>query len=312
MFQGQGRKDNYFEGWYYKLVDKKLDNVFAVIPGISIKDNDRDTHAFIQVLDGKNAVSSYYDFSCRHFTYSKKGFDISIGKNHFSGKGMYLDIERGGIRADIRFENTAGWPVRIFSPGAMGWYSFVPYMECYHGVLSMDHDLKGFMEIDKKEIDFGGGKGYIEKDWGTSFPEGWIWLQTNNFTSCQPCSLMLSIARIPWRGKSFTGFIGGFLYRGDFHIFATYNGSRLEGLSYGTDGGVSVELTGKGRKLKIYATRKKSARLASPVMGAMDGRIDESMDAEIRVSLSRSGRVVMEDCGRCGGFEMVRPQVLDV
>ena len=32
-----------------------------------------------------------------------------------------------------------GWPVKVTSPGAMGPYAFVPFMECYHGVVSMDH-----------------------------------------------------------------------------------------------------------------------------------------------------------------------------
>ncbi|WP_243392439.1 MULTISPECIES: tocopherol cyclase family protein [unclassified Mesotoga] len=30
-------------------------------------------------------------------------------------------------------------------------------------------------------IDLTGGKGYIEKDWGRSLPDAWIWMQSNNF-----------------------------------------------------------------------------------------------------------------------------------
>lgn len=28
-------------------------------------------------------------------------------------------------------------------------------------------------------MDFSGGRGYIEKDWGQSFPAAWVWLQIN-------------------------------------------------------------------------------------------------------------------------------------
>ena len=63
----------------------------------------------------------------------------------------------------------------------MGWYSFVPFMECNHGIVSVNHDLYGEISVNGNVIDFNNGKGYIEKDWGVSFPEAWIWIQSNNF-----------------------------------------------------------------------------------------------------------------------------------
>jgi hypothetical protein len=51
----------------------------------------------------------------------------------------------------------------------MGPYAFVPFMECYHGILSMDHKINGQLIIHDEIIDFTGGKGYMEKDWGQSF-----------------------------------------------------------------------------------------------------------------------------------------------
>ena len=35
----------------------------------------------------------------------------------------------------------------------MGWYSFVPHMECKHGIVSVNHDLKGNININGKSID---------------------------------------------------------------------------------------------------------------------------------------------------------------
>ncbi len=52
-----------------------------------------------------------------------------------------------------------------------------PAMECYHGVVSMYHLLSGHLEINGDKVDFSGGKGYIEKDWGRSMPSDWIWIQ---------------------------------------------------------------------------------------------------------------------------------------
>ncbi|MCK7487611.1 MAG: tocopherol cyclase family protein [Bacillus subtilis] len=63
------------------------------------------------------------------------------------------------------------------------------------------------------EISFEHGRGYLEKDWGTSFPQGYVWLQTNHFTS-PGTSLMASVARIPFLGFAFQGFLVNFVHAG--------------------------------------------------------------------------------------------------
>ena len=64
----------------------------------------------------------------------------------------------------------------------MGPFSFVPFMECYHGIISMDHSIIGELSIKGKKVDFTSGRGYIEKDWGHSFPIGYVWMQSNHFS----------------------------------------------------------------------------------------------------------------------------------
>ena len=48
--------------------------------------------------------------------------------------------------------------------------------------------------------------GYIEKDWGTSFPNKYFWLQCNDFATGN-ASIMISVAEIPFLGTKFTGCI---------------------------------------------------------------------------------------------------------
>ena len=90
----------------------------------------------------------------------------------------------------------------------MGWYSYVPTMECFHGILSMDHELNGHLQINDLAIQFDGGRGYMEKDWGRNFPQNWIWAQSNKF-EIPGLSISASLATIPWRGITFPGFIVG-------------------------------------------------------------------------------------------------------
>jgi hypothetical protein len=110
-----------------------------------------------------------------------------------------------------------GKPYRYFE----GWYSFMRFMECYHGIIVMDADIEGKINGEPQSR----GCFYLEKDWGTSFPKAWIWMQSNSFST--RASLSCSVARVPFRGKEFTGFIIGLFSGGKLHSFTTYNGSRL-------------------------------------------------------------------------------------
>ena len=84
---------------------------------------------------------------------------------------MVVDIRDGNhrIKGALDFRGITPWPVTPLSPGAMGWYAFVPGMECYHGVVSFGHSIEGKLELDGETVDYTGGKGYTEKDWGRSF-----------------------------------------------------------------------------------------------------------------------------------------------
>ena len=212
-YQGKARMQAYFEGWYYKLVNSTESEIVVIIPGISFGTSENNSHAFIQLLDNTRSASTYLEFNINEFWGSSKSSGIKIGQNDFSPDKISLNA---GSREDspngtLSFKNIKPWPVTLLSPGAMGWYAFVPFMECYHAVLSFDHTIEGILNVNGRSIDFTGGKGYIEKDWGRSFPKYHLWLQTNHFDN-PGTSLMVSIANIPWLGSYFDGFIAGFLH----------------------------------------------------------------------------------------------------
>jgi hypothetical protein len=74
------------------------------------------------------------------------------------------------ISGKVDFTGLTRLPVSLFTPGIMGWYRFIPFMQCYHGLISMNHSLEGEITDGAERIVLSGGKGYIEKDWGSSFP----------------------------------------------------------------------------------------------------------------------------------------------
>jgi len=185
----------------------------------------------------------------------------------------------------------------------MGWYSFVPFMECYHGVVSMHHELDGQLTVRGETIDFSGGYGYIEKDWGTSFPSSWIWLQSNHLERDTPTSLMVSIARIPWLGSHFVGFLGGLLLDGQLHRFATYTGARVVTQLSPTE--VHLVVTDRRRRLEISGPRRQAgSNLAAPIIGQMTGKVNESLQAELQVRFTLDGAVRYDGVARFAGLEV--------
>lgn len=302
QFQGARKKRSYFEGWYYKVINATETMGFAFIPGIALDDNGN-KQAFIQVLDGKKKLSNYHAFSVDAFKATPGSFQVSILENRFSLDSITLDLP--DVRGHLQFHGAVPWPKHWYSPGIMGFYTFVPFMECYHGIVSMYHAISGHLEINGETIDFTNGRGYTEKDWGRSFPSAYIWMQSNHFSETG-ISIKVSVARIPWIGRAFVGFIAGIWIRDYLIQFTTYNHSVLRMLKI-DEKKVELVMENKKYRLEITALRDAAtAALASPIRGRMDGRIEESMTSTIEVSLIdiTTGKTVLKDNGRNAGLEV--------
>jgi len=270
----------------------------SFIPGISrapagSPDGDR---AFVQMLDGATGATRFFPFPAGEFSATDEPFEVRVGRNRFSLSGLSVDLEddEGGVRAELEY-GEATPPHQPFSwPGVMGPYSFVPFMECYHGIASLDHRVDGYVETSGgekgaagKKLRFDDGRGYIEKDWGRSMPRSWLWVQCNTFAAALgPVSFFLSLARIPWLGGWFNGFISILLVGGKEYRFASYTGARVELLSF-EGSTVSAMLADRSWKLELTVRRSHEGSLAAPVDGAMSRRISESADSWVRVALKR-------------------------
>lgn len=304
VFQGDLNKKNYFEGWYFKHVAKNGQHVFSFIPGISL--NKTDKHAFIQFIDGISGQTAYVKYPLSAFQYSTKKLEVKVENCLFSEDGIVLQIDTPeiSVNGEINYSEMIKFPKSLFSPGIMGWYSFVPFMECKHGIGSVLHQLSGKLELNDNTVDFSDGTGYIEKDWGTSFPESWIWLHCNTFDH-PDCSFTFSVAKIPWLGSFFIGHICFLYLNGKFYLFATYNNSKITRLSF-SEKTLQIEMQHKKYRLKVTAIQQKSGNLKAPVTGQMNRIIKESIDSEIELELEdASGKVIFSSRGKHAGMELI-------
>jgi tocopherol cyclase len=308
LYHGHGKRKNFFEGWFYKVVDRYGEHVYSFIPGIFFGKKRSDSHAFIQVMDGKSGETFYHRYGDQEFTSARDVYDLQIATNRFQQDKIILDIvrEEQSVRGTLQFSNISPWPVTLRSPGIMGWYSYVPFMECNHGIVSLDHSVEGSLTIGTTKIDFSGGKGYIEKDWGKSFPEAWIWIQSNHFNKPRT-SLVASVAKIPWFFSSFRGFIIGLLHNGRLYRFATYTGAKIEKLLLEEDY-ITLAVRDKRFQLDIRTKRGKTGMLYAPYLSGMIQRTAESLDAltEVRLTDINSGdsTILFEGIGKHSGLDI--------
>lgn len=297
MFQGWGKDNQYFEGWYYKLVSADCQHAIAIIPGISY--GETGTHAFIQTMDGIKKTTRYDRLQPEAFKPDNERFEVTVGENIFSDEEIRLQLPH--LSGTVKFLNTVPFEGSFLSPGIMGWYSFVPFMQCYHGLVSMDHDLAGILVHNDQTIDFTGGKGYIEKDWGSSFPKAWVWTQCNHYQGHDRLSVMASVAHIPWLGSHFIGFLAIIYVNGKVKIFTSYTNAKVL-LNLHQDC-VELSFWDKESHLRIKARQQEGTDLVAPHKGAMTGKVNESIQASHDISY-RSKDGLIEAKGSMAGLEV--------
>lgn len=309
-FHGRGVRRGFFEGWYVKLISPDRAQRWAVIPGV-FKGLDaagtQDDEAFVQVLDGLTGRSWYHRFPAGDFRAADDRFEVAVGPNTFDASGFTLDLPqlRGRIDVTTPFEP---WPVTLREPGIMGWYGLVPFMECFHGIVSFGHGLSGTLEVEGAPASFDDGRGYIEKDWGQAFPSGYVWLASNHVDATvgdgDDASLIASVAIIPWLGSSFRGSIIGFRHSGRLHKWTTYNRSRERRLQI-TDTHVRWTVEGPDGTLELDAERTRGGLLHAPLRTAMHQRVEETLDTRVAFRhRDPDGITLLEGVAEVAGLEV--------
>jgi hypothetical protein len=309
IYQGFNRKEKYFEGWYFKSVTADKQYSIALIPGISLAK--KDPHAFIQVFvvyhgEPTTLKHHYVRFAKEEFVAKKDVFHVAIGRNEFSLSRMHLHIHQDDLHleGDVLIEGVTPINRGFLNPSIMGPFAYLPRMECYHGVLSMIHTLKGQLSYQGKVISFQNGKGYIEKDWGTSFPSAYVWMQANHFAE-KDVSVFFSVATIPYLGLSFQGLIAHIYIQGKHYRFATYNGGKI--LQEKVSKHHVEYILKKGHyRLKIIGEVSEVADLPSPKYGKMDHTIKEGLSGKITFWLMHKNIILYQGESGLAGIEIMK------
>lgn len=303
VFQGEKflrNNKNYFEGWYFKNTNNE--SSISFIPGINIDEEGK--KAFIQIIT--NEISYFVNYNIKDFEFNLNPFYIKIKNNLFSREGIKVDIKDKNLNicGELKYLNSKNIEKSILSPNIMGPFSYIPFMECNHAILSMKNNVLGFIEINGKKMEFNNTSGYIEKDWGSSFPKSYIWCQGNDFSKSNS-SFMMSIADIPFKIFNFRGIICDLLIDDTEFKFTTYNNAKL--IKYDIDkNNFDIILKKDNYYLNVKSMYSNGSKLYAPVKGKMNKNIFESISSLISVTLKENDKTIFEDISKNCGIEIVK------
>ena len=263
---------DYFCGWYFKCQSDT--QTLAIIPAFH-KSGDKRSYS-IQLITDTGAW--HIDFPDQQF--HQKHLPVRIGENYFSPKGIRLHLDTPACSAvgSLRFSSIA--PIRY---DIMGPFQYLPFLECRHSVVSMQHRVNGALRINGMTYRFRNDDGYIEGDRGYSFPKRYAW--THSFFDGG--SLMLSVADIPLGPVCFTGVIGVIHWQGKEYRLATYLGGKAVRIQNG-----EIVIRQGDMVFSANLIEKRSHPLRAPVNGNMRRIIHESAACRAAYSLRQNGRTL--------------------
>ncbi len=203
---------HYFEGWYFRITLPEINQSFAFM--YSIQDpigGESNSGGAVQILGIDEAYLSRAFPDVRGFWASYNSLGLGHwGKSNLSKQPCLLSPEEFNTNIQEGYQVTATlnqgciynpcnnkycrWQYHIQplyhwgnsnhpQQATAGWLSYLPIFDPGWQIL-MAHGLAtGWIEWERKRYQFTDAPAYSEKNWGTSFPEKWFWLNCNSFTN---------------------------------------------------------------------------------------------------------------------------------
>lgn len=295
LFKYKNKKnEDYFEGWYLRLVDENNNVNLALIFAITKDLNE--PHSFIQVYDGITLKNKYYRFSISDFQSSED--TISIKDNKLSLSGLYLKLD--DLEISININNIKKIGKNKWNNSAMSYMSNFP-LECFQEVNIIDGSYSGII-IRNSELTNISGKPYMEKTYGNKFPVNWIWIQSNHLS--EDASFTFAYGLIPLFKWKVRGFFSILEFNGSEYRFASYNLARIK-INKKSNNEVEIILKKGFKKLIINANMINPVKLIGPAEnGEMILEVFESINSVLNIKLYKGKKLVFNANGRNVGFEL--------
>lgn len=290
-----------FEEWYFKILDANQENV--IIGNIHVNKSH-------EMSKGICTISYEFNESKKNVTTPLAQIETSKmtllwEKNSIGKERVQIDIEDKNtvIRGEVSIEQVVDAHQSLLKPGVMGYYRYLPFLEFYEEIIVLHGKVKGVIEYDHIPVDFTGGTYYLQRQWGSKYPNVWLWAECNHFKKKKNISLSLGIARIKLWFNYYTAFSIPVYYNNKVEVFSNYNGGQIAKL-YRYKGYVHLIVTQKDKilDLRIYGKNELDCILAKETHGIRDVYGCNRIKLEIKIT--QNGSVILEDSSLECNIEM--------
>ncbi|MDP8257383.1 MAG: tocopherol cyclase family protein [Candidatus Alcyoniella australis] len=211
-YHGDQAQDPFFEGWYLNVKDPAQGSSHLLI--IAVLNPNRTSGAWstaYALLADMNRGSYLMQlFDPLDFNASSERFDASIADRlsiDFSGTSGCIEADGHSACWQLELTNWMRWT------NAMGSLTNVPDLAMNWDVWMLNGRAGGYIEYDGQRTDYFDATAYGDHNWGTQFPDTYVWGQANNFATAGDC-LAFSGGDVPLGDIPLRGYMIGYL-RGD-------------------------------------------------------------------------------------------------
>lgn len=277
--QGSFDRKKYFEGWFHKIYSAKYKTSFILIYGYTTGNSDK-KFGFIQVhIPNQQVLIMYFDKN-EVFCDPNKHV-VRMGEHIFTSNKIDINTKEMGIQLHL----TDNQSIRTFK-NSMGYNYVIPNLPCYHAILNKSHLVSGEIRTEKTNFVMDQDMGYLEKNWGTSFPENYIWLHAVDPTNAE-VNLLFSQAEIKWMGGAFLRHLGYLNFENEC-IDLRQLENPIVSNSFVNPEKQLIHISSKLIELEISIVLGEQVLFKGPEDGALQRDIIHYTDAIIEVKLKRN------------------------
>ena len=206
-----------------------------------------------------------------------------MGNNLLTTELIRIDVN--GLRIDLYLNSTH--PFRTFK-NSMGYTYFIPNLPCYHSVLNTAQSVSGEIQHQGVCYILDHEMGYLEKNWGTTFPESYFWVHAIDPNN-PAISLLFSRAKIVWLGKTYIKHVGYLCFDGQQIELRELKNFSVSNSNLGPENRI-IQIRSASAQLDLALEYGREVLFKGPKDGALSRIIQHQTDASIKVSLTYENR----------------------
>lgn len=203
----------WFEGWYTRVTSADSSASYGLIVG-HYPEQKYNNSAYAAILyqqaDLKRALVEFRTYPESLSVSGKDGrqilqnptdeaepnFAISASDSSFTmkteGENTHISASIAQASGVVSLEFIISGPSNFWGQkgeGPEGWASKIPFIGLHWFVYSLSSPAKYRLQFPNGKVESGNGWAHMEKNWGTSFPSGWIWAEGMELQNGKPRSI---------------------------------------------------------------------------------------------------------------------------